>query len=327
MNRSLPVLLNVFRGFLMGSADVVPGVSGGTVALIVGVYERLVGAISRFDMHFCGNLRRFEIGKALAYIDFPFLASLGTGIALALVTVGSTMESLLIGTASRPITLAVFMGMIVASTILVAGWIDAPKLSAKWWYASLAVAAAAFAFWVTGVEAAAPRVSNGYVFFCGMVGICAMILPGLSGAYLLLVLGLYSHLTDILHRLPHLDVGIQDVMTVAVFGAGCAVGLLLFSKVLKWLLANQRAATMAVLCGFMIGALRKVWPFQSDVSPPGAESLKEKVYESRLPVAGDPVATIVIAALLAMAAVLIIDQIARRFRPITPNVSPDRQST
>lgn len=297
----------------MGSADVVPGVSGGTVALIVGVYERLVGAISRFDAELFGHLRKFEIGKALTHIDFPFLAALGSGILLAIVSVGSTMESLLTGATSRPITLSVFMGMIIASTIVVARWIDAPKLSDKVWYLSLAVGAAAFAFWLTGLQATSRDVTHGYVFFCGVIGICAMILPGLSGAYLLLVLGLYSHLTDILHRLPHLDVNVQDVITVAIFGMGCAVGLILFSKVLKWLLANYRGSTMAVLCGFMIGALRKVWPLQTDHSP-AADSLKEKIYESRMPIAGDPVVTYVTVAVLAMVAVLVVDQVARRLK-------------
>ena len=206
------------------------------------------------------------------------------------------------------------MGMIIASTIVVARWIDAPKTSDKVWYLSLAVAATAFAFWLTGLPTADRAVTHGYVFVCGMIGICAMILPGLSGAYLLLVLGLYSHLTDILHRLPHFDVGLQDLITVFVFGMGCLVGLILFSKVLKWLLANYRGSTMAVLCGFMIGALRKVWPLQTDNSPPLAESLKEKVYEARMPIEGDPVMTCIAAAVLAMVAVLVVDQIAGKLK-------------
>ena len=240
MNRGIPFLLNVLRGFLMGSADVVPGVSGGTVALIVGVYERLVGAISRFDIQLLGYVRKLELRKAICHVDFPFLASLGFGIAVAIVTLGSTMESLLVGATSRPLTLAAFFGMILASTIVVARWINAPRLSDKWWYSSMGVAAAAFAFWITGLQASSAEVTLGYVFLCGMIGICAMILPGLSGAYLLLVLGMYSHLTDILHRLPHLDVGFRDLVTVAVFGAGCAIGLVAFSKVLRWLLSTAR---------------------------------------------------------------------------------------
>lgn len=317
MNEAIPFLLNVIRGFLMGSADVVPGVSGGTVALIVGVYERLVGAISRFDLQFLQHLRKFQVAAALKHIDFTFLASLGTGILLAIVSVGSTMESLLVGQQSRPITLAIFLGMIVASTIVVARWIEMPKLTDKVWYLSLGVIAAVFSFWITGLPAASTDISLGYVFICGMVGICAMILPGLSGAYLLLVLGMYSHLTDILHRLPHLDVTFADLVTVAVFGSGCVIGLISFSKVLKWLLASHRSPTMAVLCGFMIGALRKVWPFQSDQSPEGASSLKEMVYESRMPLDGDPVGMCVAAAVAALVVVLVVDQVATRRKVTT----------
>ena len=324
MNRSIPFFLNVLRGFLMGSADVVPGVSGGTVALIVGVYERLVGAISRFDLGFIGYLRRFELREAARHVDFSFLASLGIGIIAAIVTLGSTMESLLVGDTSRPLTLAAFLGMILGSAIVVLRWIHAPTQAAKGRYSVAGMAAAAFAFWVTGLQASSPTVTLGYVFLCGMIGICAMILPGLSGAYLLLVLGMYSHLTDILHRLPHLEVGFADLTTVSVFAAGCAVGLISFSKALKWLLTNYCDSTMAVLCGLMIGALRKVWPFQTDLSPSTASSLKEKVYESRLPLDGDPILACLAMAGLAMAAVLVIDQLARRHTTDRRNETHDR---
>lgn len=315
MNRGIPFFLNILRGFLMGSADVVPGVSGGTVALIVGVYERLIHAISRFDLRLIGHLRKLELRPAMRHVDFAFLASLGTGILLAIVTLGSTMESLLIGATSRPLTLAAFLGMIVGSTIVVMRWIEAPRIATKWWYFSIGVAAAAFAFWITGLQASSPNVTLGYVFLCGMIGICAMILPGLSGAYLLLVLGMYSHLIDILHRLPHLDVQFGDVLTVAVFGLGCAIGLISFSKVLKWLFRVYRGSTMSVMCGLMVGALRKVWPWQTDLSPPGAISLKEKIYQARLPLDGDPLLSCLAIAVFAMLAVLLMDLIARRMKP------------
>ncbi|MCA9184190.1 MAG: DUF368 domain-containing protein, partial [Planctomycetales bacterium] len=110
----------------------------------------------------------------------------------------------------------------------------------------------------------------------------AMILPGISGAYLLLILGFYPTLTDILHRLKDGDINFNDVKTVALFGLGCALGITGFSKILRWLLGNYHSPTLAVLCGFMIGALRRIWPFQLDLTP-HTESLKLKHYENTWP--------------------------------------------
>jgi putative membrane protein len=179
-------------------------------------------------------------------------------------------------------------------------------------FLTVGLASAVFAFWITGLKQTSPDVTLGYVFLCGIIGICAMILPGLSGAYLLLVLGLYSHLTSILHRLAHGALARDDLITVVVFGCGCAIGLVSFSKVLKWLLANYRRVTMAILSGFMIGALRKVWPFQHDLVP-SATSLKEKLYEPIMPTAIDNRFWHCLqVALLAAILVFTIDYVARR---------------
>lgn len=312
MRPGLPIFLNVLRGFLMGSADVVPGVSGGTVALIVGVYERLVTAISRFDLRFVDYLRRRELSAAMKHVDLPFLITLGSGILAGIVSLGSTMESLLLGTTSRPLTLAAFLGMIVASSVLVARWVEARTTADKICFFVIGLLSALLAFWITGLKQTSADVTLGYVFVCGVIGICAMILPGLSGAYLLLVLGLYSHLTSILHRLAHGEIVRDDLTTVVVFGSGCAVGLVSFSKVLKWLLLNHRRPTMAVLCGLMVGAIRKVWPFQRDLVP-DAQTLEEKIYEPMMPAAiTDLVWLCMGVALLAAVLVFAIDHIARR---------------
>ena len=312
MRPGLLFFLDVLRGFLMGSADVVPGVSGGTVALIVGVYERLVTAISRFDLQFVAHVRKRQLSAAMQRIDFAFLARLGSGIGLGIVSLGSIMESLLLGTTSRPLTLSAFFGMIVASSVLVARWVEARTVADRMRFLAVGLASAALAFWITGLTQASPDVTLGYVFLCGIIGICAMILPGLSGAYLLLVLGLYSHLTSILHRLAHGGLARDDLVTVIVFGSGCAVGLVSFSKVLKWLLSTRRRLTMAILSGFMIGALRKVWPFQRDLMP-SATSLKEKLYEPILPAeVNNQLWQCLQVALLAAILVFTIDFVARR---------------
>jgi putative membrane protein len=303
--------LNIARGFLMGTADVVPGVSGGTIALVVGIYERLVTSISRIDGLLVRHLQRRQWGAAARHIELAFLVPLGLGIVLGIVTLGSTMERLLVSEAWRPITLAVFLGMILGSTILVAGLINVTRPSTAALYVLLGIGSAGFAFWITGLPKSSAEITLGYVFVCGMIGICAMILPGISGAYLLLILGLYSDLTGILHRLAHAQTSWHDVVTVAVFSAGCVVGIVTFSKLLKWLLAGYRSPTMVILCGLMIGALRKVWPFQRDLTQ-GAKELKEKEFALYWPPAIDgTVVTVVVVALVALAAVLIIDRAAR----------------
>ena len=127
------------------------------------------------------------------------------------------------------------------------------------------IGGALVAWWVAGLHESSVEPSYGYLFVCGMIGICAMILPGISGAYLLLVFGVYSHMTGILKALPKGEISTENLITVAVFSSGCLVGLIGFSKVLRWLLASYESLTLATLCGFMVGALRKIWPFETPI--------------------------------------------------------------
>jgi len=261
---------NLPLGILMGASNVIPGVSGGTVALITGIYQRLVTAISHFDLQLISLLRRRQWNQAREHIDFWFLASLGVGIGLGVVAMSKLSDRLLSTLWTRELTFAAFFGMIFASAVLVALMVKVRSvydLAAK---LSLGVAGAALAYWLTTQQntfGTSWVPSYPYLFCCGAITICAMILPGISGAMLLLMMGVYQHLTKIPGNLQHgTDVG-QSLTTLVVFGLGCAAGLLGFSKILRWLLAQHYAPTMAVLSGFMFGSLPLIWPFQKRIFP------------------------------------------------------------
>ncbi|MFT5526323.1 MAG: putative membrane protein [Pirellulaceae bacterium] len=300
--RWMDLIGNFFRGVLMGGADVIPGVSGGTVALIVGIYERLVTAISRIDSTSVQHLRKREFTQLFERVDLPLLAPLAIGIAIGVIALGGVMNSLLVSPATRSYTLAAFFGMILASAILVARIIRSKSSAETSLNCFIGAAGVTVAL---AISYSSPHhsgeLSYGYLFVCGLLAICAMILPGISGAYILLLLGTYEHLTEILKRLPRGDVDLGDLITVAVFGCGCVVGLLSFSRLLQRLLRDHKSATMSCLVGFMIGALREIWPFQRDLTP-AIEKLKHKHFEKYLPEFNtDLLVVIVIAAVAAMA--------------------------
>jgi len=307
-------LTHLGRGVLMGATDIIPGVSGGTIALIVGIYVRLVTAVSHFDFTFIDHLGCRRWKAAIEHIDLRFLMALGLGILIGIVTFASLINHLLTTTTTRSFTLAAFFGAIAASCWLVTKWIQ-PKSTAKnvtcWMFA---VVAAVLAFLLTSIPTTSVDPSLGYIFFCGLLAICAMILPGISGAFILLVLGVYVYLTDYIKGLPRGEISSDAIVTVAVFGAGCAIGLLSFSKILRWMLVHYQSETMSVMCGFMIGALNKIWPFQTDLTPSIIE-LKHKQYENFLPRAIDgQVISCIAIALMAMGIVLTLDRMSRGWK-------------
>ncbi len=239
------------QGLLMGTADVIPGVSGGTVALIVGIYERLVTSIRAAAAALVRALRGDRAGarKRFAEVDWALVVPLGVGIVTALVLGAAVIPGLL---ETYPVQmLAVFFGLIAGS--LVVPWRRVERRDATA-LAFVAVAAVA-AFVLVGLPprtVASPSLPQ--VFASAAVAICAMILPGVSGAFLLLVLGVYQ---------PTLAaVSTRDLPYVATFVAGCAVGLGLFSRLLEHLLARHHSLTMAALVGLMAGSLRALWPWQ-----------------------------------------------------------------
>ncbi len=259
-------LANVARGLAMGGADIIPGVSGGTVALILGIYHRLVSAISHVDLVLLDHLRNRRWSAAAEHLDLRFLVALGAGIVTGILALARVMNMLLRQDHTRPLTLAVFFGLILASAVVVARMVKVSRPAEAALPAVLGLVGALFAYWLTGLRGATVDPSLGYVLMCGMVAICAMILPGISGAFILLILGMYVYITDILRRMTSLTFSIDDFMTVGVFCIGCGVGVVCFSKFLRWLLAQHEAPTMGLLCGFMVGSLRKIWPFKRDIT-------------------------------------------------------------
>jgi putative membrane protein len=252
-------------GLLMGAADIVPGVSGGTVALLLGIYERLLSAISGIGPKSVSAVFRGRWREAATMIDLRFLVALAAGIATGIVSLAHLMQYLL--TERTQLTMSLFFGLIAASGVLVIRLVRTHTSFQTGICLALGIAAALLAGWVVTTDALKPHEGLGYYFICGAVAICAMILPGISGAYILLLMGRYEQITFALKEfvggLLHGRFESQYLLTIGVFVAGCATGLVLFSRVLKWLLAQRPSETMSLLAGFMIGSLVKIWPFQA----------------------------------------------------------------
>ena len=210
----------------MGAADIVPGVSGGTVALILGIYTRLVTAVSRVDATLLGLLGRGKWRQAADRLDLRFLIALGVGIGAGAVGLAGLMHTLLED--HTQLTYAAFFGLILASGILV-GRMCRPHGAAQLaGCLALGLAGVAIAYLLVSQSVIENRPGFLYTFVCGAIGICAMILPGISGSYLLLLLGKYHEITGIIKNLAHLNVTGGDLVTLAVFAVGCLLGLVLF---------------------------------------------------------------------------------------------------
>lgn len=261
-------VLNVIRGFCMGAADTVPGVSGGTIALIMGHYSRLVTAISHFDSQFLQLVMSRQIDRAARHIDYRFLQALGCGILIGVVTLSGLMHYLLDVHLSE--TLAVFLGLLVASLWVVVQYVDRWSLSRILACGGGIIVAALISALPTGHGS----MSLPFLFFAAAVAICAMILPGISGAFVLLVLGVYHPITGLIKNLVKLQVTMEGFLQLVVFASGCAFGLLAFSRLLRQLLKRAPGLTMAALMGLMIGSVGKLWPLQ--VPTPETSELEPK---------------------------------------------------
>jgi len=287
------------RGLLMGSADVVPGVSGGTVALIVGIYERLVSAIASFDAVWIALLLSGRVRDALRHVDFRFLAALGTGIAVAILSLSKLITWLIL---NRPVpTWSFFFGLILASALLVYRQIDRWRAQE----AAAALAGAAFAFWLSGLLPSEAAHGPLALYLSGVVAICATILPGISGSFVLVLLGQYLFILDSIHE--------RRILSLAAFAAGCATGLIAFTKLLKVLLRDWKTQTMAFLCGLMAGSLRKIWPFKIEAAGQELLKAKHRIQTNVLPDAFDAsVAWAIALTILGIVFVLVIDRLGSR---------------
>lgn len=236
------------RGILMGAADIVPGVSGGTMAFITGIYDDLLGAIRAVDLEFARRVLKLDIRGAWEHINGGFLLALLLGIVTAVATLAQLLSWVL---EHHPVPLwAFFFGLILASSLVLLKQVPA------WNMGRLVCLAAGIAVAVT--IALAPMVNLDFglpgVFLAGFLAICAMILPGISGSFILVLIGMYGPTL--------LAVKSLDLAYLAVLATGAVFGLMVFSRLLHWLLKRFHEATMALLTGFLFGSLLVVWPWK-----------------------------------------------------------------
>lgn len=248
MSQSRHGLLLFLKGMAMGGADVVPGVSGGTIAFITGIYAELLNSIKSFDITAIKLLFKLKFTEFWQHINGNFLLVLLTGIAVSLITLSRITLYLL---QVYPIQLwAFFFGLIIISAFIVAREITKWKTEVY----IFAIIGIAIAFYISIATPAQTPTNYGFIFFSGAIAICAMILPGISGAFILLILGKYEFIMNALRNF--------DIAVILTFILGCVVGLLSFAKIISWLLKNYYNITVALLAGFMIGSLNKIWPWK-----------------------------------------------------------------
>ncbi|AZJ36420.1 DUF368 domain-containing protein [Tenacibaculum singaporense] len=237
------------KGMAMGAADVVPGVSGGTIAFISGIYEELLGSISNINLKLLKTLKKEGLASAWEQVNGNFLAALFVGIFISIVSLAKMISWLLV---HHPILVwSFFFGLVLASVIYIA------KQVTQWNLVSgfLLMLGAILAYYITTLN---PLVSENssmlFMFLAGAIAICAMILPGISGSFILVLLGAYKPVLAAVNN--------RDFTTIAFVGLGAIVGLLTFSRVLKYLFENYKNYTLVVLTGFIIGSLNKIWPWK-----------------------------------------------------------------
>ncbi|HLR26474.1 MAG TPA: DUF368 domain-containing protein [Fodinibius sp.] len=246
------------KGFLMGSADIVPGVSGGTMALITGIYERLINAIRSFDLPFLKRLITFRIRAALRSVDWRFMLLLLSGMACAVFFFTKVVPLQVYMFTDPELVYGLFFGLIVGSIVVLAKAIE----GFSWMHGLMIGLGTLIGFWVVTLVPTATPESSLFVFLSGAIAICAMILPGISGSYILLILRKYDFILSEVSRLGSPQTG-EAFLALLPFGLGAVVGLALFSRVLSWLLNRYEAKTLALLIGFLIGSLYVIWPYQN----------------------------------------------------------------
>ena len=247
MNFDLKEIILIFlKGLFMGSADIVPGVSGGTIALITGIYERLISAISSIRFSFLkpllkGNFTDFK-EKLIEEIDFELFIPLILGIGIAFISLAKVISYLL--DTQTAYTFSFFLGLILASAYIL--YTKLENFNIK--LIIISVIGIILSYIFVGLNPIATNHSLVVIFISGLIAICAMILPGISGSFLLLLLGQYQYMLNALNS--------RNLIEIFVFGIGAVIGILGFSKLLNYLLERYESATMAFLIGIMVGTLR-----------------------------------------------------------------------
>ncbi|WP_233357751.1 DUF368 domain-containing protein [Haloflavibacter putidus] len=248
MRRFKNHIVLVLKGMAMGAADTVPGVSGGTIAFISGIYEELITTIGNINLSLFTEWKKNGFASFWKKLNGGFILSILIGILISIFSFMRLANYLL---ENHPVLIwSFFFGLVLASILFVA------KQITRWRLATILaiILGATVAFYVTTLPVAASNDSYLYLFIAGAIAVCAMILPGISGAFILVLLGAYETITKAVH-----DFDFKKIIAV---GLGAIVGLLSFSKVLKWLFAHYKNITLAVLTGFIAGSLNKIWPWK-----------------------------------------------------------------
>jgi len=236
------------KGMAMGAADVVPGVSGGTIAFITNIYEELIGNLSRFDAHAVKLLFKGQFRELWSYIGGTFLAVLFAGIFTSVLSLASILDYAL---EHHPTAIwSFFFGLVFASIFIVG------RKVTQWRVPQILsfIIGTAIAYWVTTLPAVGGTEHPLYLILCGALAICAMILPGISGSFILLLLGAYATVLSAVSEL--------NLLIIAYVGIGAVTGLISFTKFLKWIFDKYKTIAIAILSGFLLGSLNKLWPWK-----------------------------------------------------------------
>ena len=242
----------ILKGIAMGAADLVPAVSGGTIAFISGIYEELISSLNAINLSLIKTIKTEGLKSTWEKINGNFLVAILLGIEISILSLSKLITWLLL---EKPILVwAFFFGLVLASILFVIKKINQWKLGE---FLGLIIGTF-FAYQLTKLGALGNSESMFYLFISGSIAICAMILPGISGAFILVLLGSYNTVLQAIND--------KSIGKLAVFMAGAVLGILSFSKLLKWLFKTYKSITLAVLTGFMVGALSKIWPWKKTLT-------------------------------------------------------------
>lgn len=241
-------ILRFLKGLGMGAANVIPGVSGGTIALITGIYEELINSIKSVDLQAIKLLLAFKFQEFAERTNFRFLVAVFLGIGVSIVSLAVVLEYLLEN--QETLTMAFFFGLVLMSVYTVG------KTVSKWSAATIVslVIGTAIAIGIALMVPANENNSFFYLVLCGVVAICSMILPGLSGSFVLIIMGNYALVLGAVSGF--------DLQVLAPMGVGCVVGLVAFAQVLSWVFKNYRDQTISLMTGFVLGSLSIIWPWK-----------------------------------------------------------------
>ncbi len=292
-------ILTVLKGALMGAANVIPGVSGGTMALLTGIFEKLIHSIKAFDLRALKLASTFKFKELFLHIDLLFLSAIGIGVITSILTFARVLEYLFEHHALH--IWAFFFGLILASVYFVGKKIKRRSGSVIALFLLGTAIAASIAF----LEPAEENASIPYLLVCGAVAMCSMILPGLSGSYVLLLMGNYQLV--MIKSVSNFDLGVLIPV-----GIGAAIGLAAFARLLAWIFKKFHDQTIAILTGFIFGSLCILWPWKTEITETFGEKVKVIGYSYALPEINAETAVAVSLMLLGVLAIALIETLASR---------------